>query len=111
MSASKRPTELVFDSARAKFVATVLLPTPPLPELTAMMCFTPGIAYCWSKGLGGDWRGGCEAGRVSRFDTVFETLFEIFVIFTVLTSFNVLDCLSFIVNSVENRIFDKGACF
>ena len=29
-------------SARARFTAVVLLPTPPLPDATAMMFFTPG---------------------------------------------------------------------
>src|SRR5438309_3009001 len=45
MSASSRPTrapEVCSDAAR--LTATVDLPTPPLPDATAMMCFTPGIA-------------------------------------------------------------------
>src|SRR5919109_571318 len=45
MSASRRPT-LAPDSCSdaARLTATVDLPTPPLPEPTAMTCFTPGIA-------------------------------------------------------------------
>src|SRR5437762_1847166 len=45
MSASSRPTRAP-DSWRdaARFTATVDLPTPPLPEPTAITCLTPGIA-------------------------------------------------------------------
>src|SRR5919204_1191967 len=48
MSASSRPT-LAPDSRSdaARFTATVDLPTPPLPEPTAMTCLTPGIAGSW----------------------------------------------------------------
>src|SRR2546430_2477036 len=43
MSASSRPTEAPLRrSAAARFTATVDLPTPPLPEATAIVCFTPG---------------------------------------------------------------------
>ena len=35
--------------ARARFAATVDLPTPPLPEATAMMFLTPG------RGFNGRW--------------------------------------------------------
>src|ERR1043166_4194980 len=43
MSASMMPTRLpAFASATARFTATVVLPTPPLPAPTAMMFFTPG---------------------------------------------------------------------
>ncbi len=42
MSASRSPTRAPCpDSARARFTATVDLPTPPLLEATAMMFFTP----------------------------------------------------------------------
>src|SRR5204863_5333672 len=45
MSASSRPTRAP-DSWRdaARLTATVDLPTPPLPEPTAITCLTPGIA-------------------------------------------------------------------
>src|SRR6185295_17038482 len=43
MSASSRPTLLpCFRRARARFAATVLLPTPPLPLMTRTMSVTPG---------------------------------------------------------------------
>jgi len=32
----------------ARLAATVLLPTPPLPELTATMFFTPGSSFSTS---------------------------------------------------------------
>ncbi|CDE84643.1 uncharacterized protein BN601_01498 [Coraliomargarita sp. CAG:312] len=47
ISQSIRPTraspglENIFANARARFTATVLLPTPPLPEATAIFNFTP----------------------------------------------------------------------
>ena len=45
MSASSSPvlTPLAA-SPSARFTAVVDLPTPPLPEATAMMCFTPGTS-------------------------------------------------------------------
>ena len=48
MSASSTPTAspLAF-SPSARLAATVDLPTPPLPEATAMMAPTPGIAPRW----------------------------------------------------------------
>src|SRR4051812_39512201 len=63
MSASSRPTleTLAGDavpcpasscSARLRLVATVDLPTPPLPLATAMTCLTPGSAIFWA-GCGG----------------------------------------------------------
>src|SRR5262245_42009430 len=43
MSASIRPTRRpFFESARARFAATVDLPTPPLPLATAITCRIPG---------------------------------------------------------------------
>ena len=43
MSPSIMPTLLPdLASASARFTATVVLPTPPLPAPTAMMFFTPG---------------------------------------------------------------------
>jgi hypothetical protein len=44
MSASSTPTRAPSAaSAKARLAATVLLPTPPLPEATAMMFLTFGI--------------------------------------------------------------------
>ena len=44
MSASKRPVfKPNFAKEQAKFTAIVLLPTPPLPLLTAITCFIPLI--------------------------------------------------------------------
>src|SRR3989337_3040306 len=46
MSASRIPTLAPSaDSASARFTATVDLPTPPLPEATAMMFFTPSMGF------------------------------------------------------------------
>src|SRR5579859_6992614 len=46
MSASSTPTVAPESrSAAARLTATVDLPTPPLPEATAMVCLTPGIAW------------------------------------------------------------------
>ena len=43
MSTSSRPTCLPASArATARFTATVLLPTPPFPEATAIVFFTPG---------------------------------------------------------------------
>src|SRR6478609_2507943 len=43
MSPSSTPTRApIFDSATARFTATVVLPTPPLPAPTAITFFTPG---------------------------------------------------------------------
>ena len=45
MSASSRPVETPLAARpRARLTAVVDLPTPPLPEATAMMCFTPGTS-------------------------------------------------------------------
>ena len=45
MSPSMMPTLLPHcESASARFTATVVLPTPPLPAPTAMMFLTPGTA-------------------------------------------------------------------
>src|SRR6267143_6894025 len=50
MSASRRPTVApLLRSAAARLTATVDLPTPPLPDATAIVCFTPGRI---SEGLG-----------------------------------------------------------
>src|SRR5436190_6657759 len=50
MSASSSPTEApLLRSAAARLTATVDLPTPPLPEATAIVCLTPGRI---SEGLG-----------------------------------------------------------
>src|SRR5439155_23249372 len=54
-SASSRPTLWPsFANAIARFTASVVLPTPPLPEPTAVIVTTPG------KGCG---EGGCWLGR------------------------------------------------
>ena len=51
MSASMMPTLLpVRASASARFTATVVLPTPPLPAPTAMTFFTPGIGALLTSG-------------------------------------------------------------
>src|SRR5207247_8806393 len=43
MSASSKPTEApLLRRAAARFTATVDLPTPPLPDATAIVCLTPG---------------------------------------------------------------------
>ena len=45
MSASSRPVATpCAASPRARLTAVVDLPTPPLPEATAMMCLTPGTS-------------------------------------------------------------------
>ena len=46
MSASISPTDQpARDSAMARLVETVDLPTPPLPEATAMTCLTPAMGF------------------------------------------------------------------
>ncbi len=46
MSASSMPTLAPSAaSASARLTAVVLLPTPPLPEATAMMFLMPGISF------------------------------------------------------------------
>ena len=53
ISASSSPTRYPFCArATARLVQTVLFPTPPLPEATAMMFFTPG-SRSGSAGRGG----------------------------------------------------------
>ena len=43
MSASSNPTDApLLRRAAARFTATVDLPTPPLPDATAIVCLTPG---------------------------------------------------------------------
>src|ERR671925_2256863 len=51
MSASRRPTSApLLNRAAARLTATVDLPTPPLPEATAIVCFTPGsISLGWAR--------------------------------------------------------------
>src|SRR6202165_5242075 len=50
MSASRRPTSApLLRSAAARLTPTIDLPTPPLPDATAMVCLTPGRI---SDGLG-----------------------------------------------------------
>lgn len=47
MSASRTPTRAPSCArARARFAETVDLPTPPLPEETAIRFFTPGMTRC-----------------------------------------------------------------
>ena len=46
MSASRMPTDAPSaSSASARLTAVVDLPTPPLPEATAMMFLMPGISF------------------------------------------------------------------
>src|SRR5712692_4547070 len=46
MSASSSPTFApLMLSAHARLIATVDLPTPPLPEATAIACLTPGMTW------------------------------------------------------------------
>ena len=40
MSTSSRPTSYFWESRTASWVATVLFPTPPLPERTKILCLT-----------------------------------------------------------------------
>ena len=51
MSASRRPTVAPSSASEvARLTETLLLPTPPLPDATAMMFFTPGTRFsccCW----------------------------------------------------------------
>src|SRR6516165_1748915 len=50
MSASSTPTESPFAlSPNARLAATVDLPTPPLPEATATIAFTPATAPRWVR--------------------------------------------------------------
>ena len=52
MSASSRPTDAPSRaSATARLTLTVLFPTPPLPEATAMMFFTPGTSSADCDGV------------------------------------------------------------
>src|SRR5207253_2833158 len=54
MSASIRPTRRPrMCNASARLVATVDLPTPPLPLATATKCLTPGNVMRWKPGPGG----------------------------------------------------------
>ena len=58
MSPSSIPTRLPrCASATARFTATVVLPTPPLPAPTAMTFFTPGTGHARAVG---------DAGRADR---------------------------------------------
>ena len=41
ISTSIRPTSYFWESKTASWVATVLLPTPPFPESTTILCFIP----------------------------------------------------------------------
>src|SRR6266851_322582 len=54
MSASSRPTRAPESwSDAARLTATVDLPTPHLPDPTAMTCLTPGMAASWPRPLNG----------------------------------------------------------
>src|SRR3954464_14555831 len=65
MSASSTPIlRPCARSARARLQAVVDLPTPPLPEATAMTCVTPGMI--WARGEGAcAGRPGAGAGEVA----------------------------------------------
>src|SRR3954462_6196364 len=64
MLASRMPT---FDpnalKPMARFTAVVDLPTPPLPEATAMIAFTPGTSGPWGAALGAAAPGAVRGGR------------------------------------------------
>src|SRR5271170_4696483 len=58
-SASSKPTVAPsFFSAMARFTATVVLPTPPLPLATAMRFFTPSMGAFEALGPGDGGPGG-----------------------------------------------------
>src|SRR5216110_3485400 len=66
MSASSSPTSApAMRSAAARFTATVDLPTPPLPDATAIVCLTPGRI---SEGLGRRDAGLTLAGKALRWE-------------------------------------------
>ncbi len=53
-SASSKPTAAPMRlSARARFTATVVFPTPPLPLATATRFFTPSMGNLGGWGMGG----------------------------------------------------------
>ncbi len=58
--ARRRASPFAF-SPSARLAATVDLPTPPLPEATAMIAPTPGMAPRWVRGTAA-----CAAGRPAR---------------------------------------------
>ncbi len=65
MSASSTATRLPrLRSASARLAEVVDLPTPPLPDATAMMVFTPGMPWAaraaWALGPGAGAAGACE---------------------------------------------------
>ena len=52
ISASNTPTRLPLAAiAMARLAVTVDLPTPPLPDATAIICFTPSVTLFSSQGL------------------------------------------------------------
>src|SRR5438874_8316186 len=62
MSASSRPTRRPRSRRpSARLSAVVDLPTPPLPEATAMTAATPGISACFDIGDGAPCGGRCAA--------------------------------------------------
>src|SRR5437867_9107808 len=62
MSASSRPTRKPRSRRpSARLSAVVDLPTPPLPEATAMTAATPGISACFDIGDGAPCGGRCAA--------------------------------------------------
>src|SRR3954471_11952034 len=61
MSASSRPTRNPRSRRpRARLRAVVDLPTPPLPDATAITAATPGISDCFAMGEAGLCGGRCE---------------------------------------------------
>src|SRR5262244_1901125 len=72
MSASRMPTlRPSAESPRARLTAVVDLPTPPLPEATAMIAATPGMpagdgAAGPPDGVPGRGRGACGCGGAAR---------------------------------------------
>src|SRR4051794_41566328 len=63
MSASSTPTRSpIAARPSARLAAVVDLPTPPLPDATAMIAFTPGTSGCCAWGLAPNAGGGPAGG-------------------------------------------------
>src|SRR5580704_15716759 len=69
MSASRRPTrQPARANAIVRFVATELLPTPPLPLMTRTTFLPPGRGSSALIGRAASWRGGAGGGVGSDID-------------------------------------------
>src|SRR4051794_28678972 len=67
MSASSTPTRSpIAARPSARLAAVVDLPTPPLPDATAMIAFTPGTSGCCAWGLAPNAGGGPAGGGCGR---------------------------------------------